>query len=65
MSLTLDTTLVDIEDWAVQVPTVDDWLWTMWGIRDGASSPRCSGRRIHPSTFASAAWLNALWGFVA
>jgi hypothetical protein len=63
MSLTLDTTLVDVANWDAEVPTVEDWLRTMWGIRAGASSPRSSGLRVHPSCLASAGWLNALWGF--
>ena len=63
MSLTLDTTLIDVGDWDAEVPTVEDWLCTMWGIGVGTSSPRSSVVRVHPSSLAAAGWLNALWGF--
>ena len=63
-SVTFDATTVDDGDWAevAALPSVDDWLWTMWGLRPGFSSPRRSVGPVHPSCIAQAGWLRALWG---
>jgi hypothetical protein len=63
MSLTLDPTITDLDDWAADLSMVDDWLYAMWGVLPGASKPRRSSRHVHPSSVAGAGWLNALWGF--
>ena len=62
MSLTIDTTPIDIDDWATDRPTVEDWMRTIWGLQPGTSSPRCSGN-VHRSCLASGGWLTAMYGF--
>jgi hypothetical protein len=64
MSLTIDPTITDLNEWAVDESMVDDWLYVMWGIAPGTSSPpaRRFGR-VHPSGAATAGWLNTLFGF--
>jgi hypothetical protein len=62
MSLTIDPILADLDQWASDVSMVDDWLYAMWGVVPGVSSPR-SQCTVHPSTAAAAGWLNAMWGF--
>ena len=64
MSLTIDHTITDCNEWAAEVSMVDDWLFVMFGIVPGASSrPARPWGRVHPSSVAGAAWLNTLYGF--
>ena len=65
-SVTIDPTTFDGE-WSevAALPSVDDWLRTMWGLRPGVSSPRRSPGPVHPSCVAASGWLHALWGFGA
>jgi hypothetical protein len=63
MTLTLDTTTIDTGQWDAEAPMVEEWLWTLWGIRPGVSSPRPATVPVHPACLASAGWLSALWGF--
>jgi hypothetical protein len=65
MSLTIDPILTDLDEWAADLSMVDDWLYAMWGIVPGASKPRRSSGAVHPSSPATAGWLNALFGFAA
>ena len=64
MSLTIDATIADLSEWAADQSMVDDWLYVMWGIVPGASipSPKRHGC-VHPSSAATAGWLNTLFGF--
>lgn len=64
MSLTIDPTINDLDQWATDASMVDDWLFVMWGIVPGTSSlaARPWGR-VHPSSAATAGWLNTLFGF--
>ena len=62
MTAILDPRTMGVDELDTEVPSVSDWLATMWGIRPGASSPT-SHARVHPSCQASAGWLTALWGF--
>ena len=64
MSLTLETRPTDIAAWETEVTMVDEWLYRMWGIRAGASSPR-SCMKLDPSSPSGAEWLQALWAFTA
>jgi hypothetical protein len=64
MTLAIETTAIDFDDWATtDLPTVEAWLHTLWGIRPGTSSPTCSTGKVHPSCLASADWLTTLYGF--
>ena len=64
MSLTIDPTTNDINEWAADQSMVDDWLYVMWGIAPGTSSrPARRFGRLHPSSVATADWLNTLFGF--
>ena len=62
MTLSLDTSLLDIEAWEANLPLAGDWLYALWGLRPGVSSPRSSGVTVPPGT-PGAGWLHALWGF--
>ena len=57
MTLTLDTSPIDIAANKTEATMIDDWLYRIWGIRPDISSPRSSGTGIHPSCAASAGWL--------
>ena len=63
MSLTIDPTSTDLNEWAADLSMVDDWLYTMWGIVPGSSKPARSAARVHPSSVTTAGWLNAMFGF--
>jgi hypothetical protein len=64
MSLTSDPTITDLNEWATDRSMVDDWLYVRWGIVPGASSrPARPWGRVHPSSVATAGWLNTLFGF--
>ena len=64
MSLTIDPTINDLNEWAADQTMVDDWLYVMWGIVPGASSrPSRRFGRVHPSSVTTAGWLNTLFGF--
>jgi hypothetical protein len=63
MTLSLDTSLLDIDAWEADLSMTGDWLYALWGIRPGVSSPRSSRVTAPPCTAASAGWLHALWGF--
>lgn len=63
MSLTIDPTITDLNEWAADLPMVDEFLFVMWGVVPGASRPTRSPARVHASTVAGAGWLNALYGF--
>ena len=54
----IDIGFLDVDDWMAE-----EFLYTLWGLRFGSSSPRSSGSPVHPSTVASAGWLHYLWGF--
>jgi hypothetical protein len=62
MSLTIDPMIDELDEWASDLSMVEDWLYALWGIVAGISSPR-SELTADPSTAATAGWLNALWGF--
>jgi hypothetical protein len=62
MSLTLDSTPIDIAVWDTDVSVADGWLHALWGLRPGVSSPRPSAVRVNPDCLAGAGWLTALWG---
>jgi hypothetical protein len=61
MSLTIDPMIDELDEWASERSMVEDWLYALWGIVPGVSSPR-SELTAHPFTAAAAGWLNALWG---
>jgi len=63
-SLTVDTITVDGDVWSEleALPSLDDWLRVICGVRPGVSSPRCTPVAVHPSCIAQAGWLQALWG---
>ena len=63
MSLTIEPTISDLNQWTAEVSLVDHWLFSIWGVRPEHSSPTRSSRHAHPSNRAHAGWLNALWGF--
>ena len=64
MSVTIDHTITDFNEWAADLSMVDDWLFVMFGIVPGASSPAARPwGRVHPSSVATAGWLNTLYGF--
>ena len=64
MSLTVDPTITDLDEWACDASMVDDWLYVMWGVVPGSSSrPARRFGRVHPSSAATAGWLNTLFGF--
>jgi phage-related minor tail protein len=63
MALTIDTTITDLNEWAADLSMVDDWLYRMWGIVPGASKSTRPFGRVHPSTVATAGWLNTMFGF--
>jgi len=63
MTLSLDTSPLDIDAWEADPPTTGDWLSALWGVRPGVSSPRSCGVAVQPSAAASAGWLHALFGF--
>jgi hypothetical protein len=63
MTLTVDTFPIDISEWETEDSMAEEFLYTVWGIRPGVSSPRPTALRIDPACHASAAWLTALWGF--
>jgi hypothetical protein len=65
MSLTIDPTISDLNEWTGDVSLVDHWLYSMWGVGPRHSSPTRSSGRVHPSGVAEADWLTALWGFDA
>jgi hypothetical protein len=71
MSLTIDTHDVDwalIADQPTDAATpaesspVERWLFRMWGIRPGKSSPIGTHRTSYPYPPAVAEWLYAMWG---
>ena len=62
MSLTIEPTISDLNEWTAEVSLVDHWLFAMWGVRPGHSSPTRS-HGVHPSSVTTAGWLNSLWGF--
>ena len=66
-TLTFDPTTIDDDEWTgvESLPSLDDWLRLIWGVRPGVSSARCTAGRLQPSCVASAGWLQALWGFAA
>ena len=64
MSLTVDTFAIEENEWValpVVLPTADDWLYALWGIRVGTSSPTSQFTTVHPACTAAAAWLRAMW----
>jgi hypothetical protein len=63
MRLTVDPSSIDLDEWDVELPLLDDWLGPLWGIRPGVSSPISSRATVHPSCRASADWLRALRGY--
>jgi hypothetical protein len=64
MSLTIAHTTTDLNQWATDQSMVDDWLFVMWGIVPGTSNPKARPwGRAHPSSAATAGWLNTLFGF--
>ena len=64
MRVAVETTDIDFDDWeTTDLRMVENWLHTMYGIRPGTSSPRCSADSVHPSCVASTGWLTALYGF--
>jgi phage-related minor tail protein len=63
MTLTIDPTITDLNEWVADLSMVDDWLYTMWGIVPGAGKPARTFGRVHPSSVATAGWLNTLFGF--
>ncbi len=64
MSLTIDPTINDLDQWVTDASMVDDWLFVMWGIVPGTSSRTARpGGRAHPSRAATAGWLNTLFAF--
>lgn len=66
MSLTIDHTITDLYEWATDQSMVDDWLHVMWGVVPGASSPPARPwGRLHPSSAATAGWLDTLFGVTA
>ena len=66
-TLTLDRTTSDGDEWrdVEALPSLDDWLRVIWGVRPGVSSPRCTAGLVDTGCVATAGWLHALWGFVA
>jgi phage-related minor tail protein len=64
MTLTIDPTISDLNEWAADLSMVDDWLYTMWGIVPGAGKAARPFGRVHPSGVATARWLNTMFGFV-
>lgn len=62
MSLTIEPTISDLNEWTAEVSLIDHWLYSIWGVRPEHSSPTRS-RHVHPSSVAGAGWLNTLWGF--
>jgi hypothetical protein len=66
MSLTIDPTITDFNEWAADQSMVDDWLFVMFGVVPGVSSrPARPWGRVHHSSVATAGWLNTLFGFPA
>ena len=64
MSLTIDPTFTDINEWAADPSMVDDWLYVVYGIVPGTSNrPARPWGRVHPSSTATSGWLNTLFGF--
>jgi hypothetical protein len=64
MSLTIDHTITDLNEFASDPSMVDEWLFVMWGVAPGTSSrPGRPWGRVHPSSVATAGWLNTLFGF--
>jgi hypothetical protein len=63
MSLTIDPTTTDFNEWASDQSMVEDWLFVMWGIVPGVSSrPAQPWGRVHPSSVTTSGW-NRLFGF--
>ncbi|HKY76345.1 MAG TPA: hypothetical protein VJS45_09405 [Acidimicrobiia bacterium] len=64
MSVTIGHTISGVNELAPGLSMVDDWLYVIWGIVPGTSSqPARPWGRVHPSSVATADWLNALFGF--
>ena len=40
MSLTIDPMIDELDEWASDLSMVEDWLYALWGIVPGVSSPR-------------------------
>lgn len=72
MTQTIDTTEIPADlvadeatnepDIVVAAPTADGWLYAMWGIRPGTSSPTTSARVTYRYPAEIADWLNRMWG---
>ena len=66
MSLTINQTNSDLNEWTTDQSMVDHWLFVMWGIVPGSSSrPARPWGRVHPSSRATAYWISTLFGFAA
>ena len=64
MSLTINQTNSDLNEWTTDQSMVDHWLFVMWGIVPGTSSrPARPWGRVHPSSSATSGWLSTLFGF--
>ena len=64
MSLAFDTFAIEENEWAALqaiLPTADDLLYALWGIRVGTSSPTSQFTTVHPACTGAAAWLRAMW----